>query len=68
MSPAELAEVSRQNGKLSHGPVSDEGKSIVSRNALKHGFSSETVAIKTHERDAYSKTLDIWIADQQPTT
>ena len=47
MTPVEKAAISRQNGQLSEGPTSAEGKRIVSRNALKHGFASETIAVKS---------------------
>ncbi len=52
MTPLAKAEISRANGQLSEGPTSAEGKRIVSRNALKHGFASETMAIKSEEQAA----------------
>ena len=61
MTPAEIAEVSRHNGQLSEGPTSAEGKRIVSRNALKHGFASETIAVKSEEHAAYSLKLQSWV-------
>ncbi len=66
MTPIEKAEISRTNGQLSDGPTSAEGKRIVSRNALKHGFASETMAIKSEEQVAYTLTLQGWLNELKP--
>ncbi len=66
MTPTEKAEISRSNGQLSEGPTSAEGKRIVSRNALKHGFASETMAVKGEEQAAYSLQLQKWIDELRP--
>ena len=66
MTPAEKAEVSRTNGQLSEGPTSAEGKRIVSRNALKHGFASETMAVKTEEHAAYTLKHQGWLNELKP--
>ena len=66
MSPVEKAAISRHNGQLSEGPTSAAGKQIVSRNALKHGFASETIPVKSEEREAYSKTLHSWVDQLKP--
>ena len=67
MTPAEIAEVSRHHGQLSKGPTSAEGKRIVSRNALKHGFASETIAVKSEEQAAYTLRLQSWVAQLTPS-
>ena len=46
--------------------TSAEGKRIVSRNALKHGFASETMAVKTEEQAAYTLTLKSWVDELRP--
>ena len=61
MTPIEKADISRRNGQLSEGPTSAEGKRIVSRNALKHGLSSETIAVKSEEHAAYTLKLQSWV-------
>ena len=66
MTPIEKAEVSRHNGQLSEGPTSAEGKRIVSGNALKHGFASETIAVKIEERAAYGRKLQSWVDQLTP--
>ncbi len=68
MTPAEKAEISRRNGQLSEGPTSAEGKRIVSRNALKHGLSSETIAVKSEEHAAYTLKLQTWVAQLAPNS
>ena len=66
MTPIEKAEISRRNGQLSEGPTSAEGKRTVSRNALKHGFASETVPVKSEEHAAYTQKLQSWVAQLTP--
>ncbi len=66
MTAAEKAEISRSNGQLSEGPTSAEGKRIVGRNALKHGFASETMAIKSEEQAAYTLELKSWVDELRP--
>ena len=66
MTPIEKADISRRNGQLSEGPTSAEGKRIVSRNALKHGFASETIAVKKEEQAAYSLKLQGWLNELKP--
>ena len=68
MTPIEKAEISRRNGQLSEGPTSAEGKRIVSRNALKHGFASETTPVKSEEHAAYTLKLQSWVAQLTPNS
>ena len=67
MTPIEKAEISRLNGQLSEGPTSAEGKRIVSRNALKHGLASETIAVKSEEHAAYTQKLQSWVVQLTPS-
>jgi hypothetical protein len=53
MSSQQKIDANRANGQLSHGPVTDQGKQISSRNAIKHGFTGKTVHISEEEKEAY---------------
>jgi hypothetical protein len=44
MTKEQRAEISRQNGAKSKGPITDQGKSNSSRNALKHGEYAQSFA------------------------
>jgi hypothetical protein len=44
------AEASRQNGRKSHGPRTDEGKNRSRRGALKHGLRAETLLLEAEDR------------------
>ena len=49
MSTPAQALASRANGALSHGPVSESGKAISSRNALKTGLTGRTVLLPSED-------------------
>ena len=66
MSPTEKAEISRRNGQLSEGPTSAEGKRIVSRNALKHGFAGQTIIIPDHELEVYERHFAAFRSEHRP--
>jgi hypothetical protein len=47
------AETARQNGRLSKGPITDEGKARSSQNALKHGLTAKKhLPLSPSEHDA----------------
>lgn len=52
MSPAQQ-QASRQNGALSNGPVTPEGKSSAARNSLKHGLTGGPVVLPHESQDQY---------------
>lgn len=57
----------RQNGALSHGPVTPEGKTISSQNARKHGFLSSKLL--THEdQQAFDQLLACFIQEHNPAS
>ncbi|MBL8174228.1 MAG: hypothetical protein JNK48_06140 [Bryobacterales bacterium] len=52
LSQAQL-DANRANARLSTGPLSQEGKSTVSHNALKHGLSAKYVPLSDSERPQF---------------
>jgi hypothetical protein len=61
-------EASRANGARSRGPVTAEGKSNSSRNAIKHGLLAETIVLKTERGDRFLEVLAELEEELQPET
>ena len=61
-------EAARQNGALSHGPKSDAGKTISSRNAIKHGLTSAEIVIPGEDPRAFEALLENINVDHGPVT
>lgn len=60
-------EASRANGARSNGPATPEGKSNSSRNALKHGLSTNHFCLLENEsEEAYKKMVDSYVDTLQP--
>ena len=57
MATAAQVAASRLNGALSHGPTSEEGKAISSRNALKTGLTGRTVLLPSEDAALYEAHL-----------
>lgn len=75
ITPEQRAENARRNGAKSKGPVSPEGKTSSSRNALKHGQRANKLAlfvpphyicVCTEDRQQYFRLLDELLAAYQP--
>ena len=47
----------RSNGAKSHGPTSEAGRRRSSQNALKHGFSAETIVLPTEDSAEFNQLL-----------
>lgn len=62
------AAAARQNGALSNGPVTAEGKARSSQNARKHGFFGATALLAHEDRQAFGQLLEDYIAEYQPAT
>ena len=58
----------RQNGKLSHGAVTPEGKRTCCMNAVKHGLTGATVLLPTDDVAAYEKSVAIVFDHYKPAT
>ena len=56
----------RENAKSSLGPVSPEGKSISSHNAVKTGLTGQTVLLKTDDVEAYKAHIQRINDEHQP--
>jgi hypothetical protein len=72
ISDAQLA-ANRANAQLSHGPVSEEGKAIASRNNFRHGLSVASDVdnfrvLGIESQDAYDQHLIEFRTEWQPDT
>lgn len=59
-------EAARNNGALSHGPVTPEGKEASSRNARKHGLSSKKFIFEQEDAEAFEQLLADYRVRFQP--
>ena len=66
MSSQKKIDSARANGAKSHGPKTEEGRQISSRNADKHGFYSSSVVLPTESREEFEEMLDAYIHQFQP--
>lgn len=56
----------RQNGALSRGPVTEEGKRRSSQNAIRHGLLADTLVLCTEARAGFQNILDDHLTRLQP--
>jgi hypothetical protein len=56
----------RHNAQLSTGPRTAEGKARSSRNALKHGLTSQTIILSAQDAPRYAAMCDRFKADWKP--
>jgi hypothetical protein len=66
MSSQKKIDSARANGAKSHGPKTEEGRKIASRNAVKHGLYSSIVVLPTESREEFEEMLDAYIHQFQP--
>jgi len=64
--PNTRSEASRENGAKSKGPVTPEGKARSSRNAIKHGLSSEHAILNHEDRPAFEAMRQSYLERHQP--
>ncbi|MBL8210062.1 MAG: hypothetical protein JNK87_05090 [Bryobacterales bacterium] len=57
LTPEQKADIARRNGAKSQGPISAQGKDIVSRNALQHGLAAHKHIVLDCEDDTAFSTL-----------
>ena len=56
----------RQNGRLSHGPITDQGKRNSSRNSLRHGILAQTVVLDSEDAEAFRALLSDLESEHEP--
>ena len=66
MSSLRKIDSARANGAKSHGPVTEEGRTKSSMNALKHGLTARTVLFSNDNHDEYNALLESYIESLQP--
>ncbi len=66
MSSQRRIDSARANGALSRGPVTPEGKSRSSGNALRHGLLADCVVLKNESRDGFDSLLAEFVARFNP--
>jgi hypothetical protein len=54
------------NGKLSHGPSTPEGKSISSRNAVKHGLCGRFFVMASESQADFDNLFEQFLQDEKP--
>ena len=59
------SEQARINGAKSRGPKTEEGKQRSSRNAFKHGLTSNVILTEEDPRE-FQHLIDIWTAELKP--
>ena len=68
MTPAQRRKQSRENGRLSQGPITDDGKKISRMNALKHGLTAVTLILPDENPDQIQEQADDLYDALQPET
>jgi hypothetical protein len=68
MSTAAQQKASRQNGALSTGPVSPEGKARSAQNATRHGLTGGPAVLPSESQEEYDAFLESTIETWRPRT
>jgi hypothetical protein len=66
MSSARKINSARNNGAKSRGPVTPEGRSASSMNAVRHALSSKTLVTSTESAADYQSLLDSFVDEYRP--
>jgi hypothetical protein len=62
------AATNRANSLHSTGPRTESGKQRSSRNALRHGLSSQTAVLPTEDPEAYNRHIQQFVDEYAPAT
>ena len=68
MTTIKQIEANRKNAQKSTGPVSEIGKALVAKNAIRHGILSENVFVEEGERKTYDNFCNEMLKDLKPQT
>jgi hypothetical protein len=66
MSSERRIKASQENGRLSHGPTSAEGKRRSSQNAIRHGMLAATVVLPAEAQSGFKDLTDSFYGRFQP--
>lgn len=58
----------RANGAKSHGPKTEAGRARSSQNALKHGFSAQTIVLPSEDPAEFQQLLASYLDDFHPSS
>ena len=66
MTTQRQVEANRENARRSTGPRTDEGKSLISKNATTHGITSTTTVLPDEDADLFKKLADLLREELKP--
>src|SRR3954465_10970221 len=66
--PEQRRATSRANGARSRGPKTDAGKSVASRNSLKHGMTAKKLALPNEDPAAVAARTEEWEGHFRPAS
>jgi hypothetical protein len=66
MSTAAQIKANRENAKLSTGPASDAGSERSSRNAVRHGYTGQTLVLTPEEAESYAAHVAMYMEISKP--
>src|SRR5262245_39740297 len=62
------SDAARQNGKMSNGPVTPEGKARSSQNARKHNLLGSTALLSNEDKEQFDALAAAFHAEYRPIT
>jgi hypothetical protein len=67
--PSQLqSDTARTNGGKSHGPTTPQGRSVSSRNSLRHGLTAKAVVLPGESLEEFQALLDSYIQQFKPAS
>ena len=66
--PRTRADIARENGAKSRGPVTPAGKAASSRNSTKHGLLARTIVLPTESKKRFARLLNLLRKELAPQT